>query len=73
MVDLRTDECGVDALVLNELAGELVDHASIGERWRAFDVHLLADLLKELVGRVGVKLLIWWELLPSLLLELRAV
>lgn len=54
---------------LNELSGELVDHPRIGERRRAFDIHLLANLLEERICRIGMKLLVRRELLSGCALE----
>lgn len=67
-----TDECWVDTSLFNELAGELVDHTSVGERWRAFNVRLLEDFLKEGVCFIGMEFLRWRELLSSRLLQLGA-
>jgi hypothetical protein len=57
-------------LLLNVLADQLVDHAGVGQRRRALDLHLLEDLLQELVGLVGVQLVSRGEGLAGSLLEL---
>lgn len=59
------DEGRVDAGRLDELARQLVDHARVGERRRALDVHLLAQPLQELVGLLGVQLIVRRELLAG--------
>ncbi|GKT46492.1 uncharacterized protein ColSpa_06674 [Colletotrichum spaethianum] len=70
--DLRVaeDEGGVDTLLLDVLADELVDHAGVGEGRRALELHLLEDLLEELVGLGSVQLVGGGELLAGGLLEL---
>lgn len=63
------DEGGVDAGLLDELARELVNHASVGERWWALNTHLLAHSLEERIRLVGVELLAGRELLAGGFLE----
>lgn len=65
-----TNESWIDAGAFNELARELVNHAGIGKRRRALDVHLLAELLQELIRLLRVKLLVGRELLARGLLKL---
>jgi len=62
-----SDEGGRDALGLNEVANELVEQASVGERRTALDAVLLALHLEELVGLSGAK--VRGELDAELLLE----
>ena len=72
MALLLTDKCWVDASVLDELSGELVNHPRVGEWRRAFDLHLLANALEELVRLIGVKFVIWGKLLSGSALKLGA-
>jgi hypothetical protein len=65
------DECGVDALLLDELANEGVEHAGVGERGCALDASLLEHALQELVELVGVHGVASRELLTAGLLERR--
>jgi hypothetical protein len=66
---VSSDEGGVDTLLLNELSDELVEHTCVGLRGRTVDLVGLKDLLQELVGLLGVKLVSGRELLSSSLLK----
>jgi hypothetical protein len=68
---ILTNKGRVDASVLDELSGEFVNHARIGEWRRAFDVHLLANLLQKFVGLVRVEFLEGRKLLSCSPFELR--
>lgn len=54
---------------LKELAGEGIDHASVGQRRVALDTSLLENVLEENIGLVGVQLVSGRELLAGELLE----
>ena len=66
-----SDECGVDAFLLDELANKSVEHTGVGERWCALDTSLLEHALQELVELIGVHGVAWRELLTASLLERR--
>jgi hypothetical protein len=65
------DECGVDALLLDEFANKSVEHAGVGERGCALDASLLEHALQELVELVGVHGVASRELLTASLLKRR--
>ncbi|CAF3599373.1 unnamed protein product [Fusarium graminearum] len=69
--DLRvaSDERRVDTLLLDELANQLVNHAGVSQRRCALQVHLLKDILEELVGLLSVELVTRRKLLASSLLK----
>jgi len=68
---VASDECGVDALLLDELANESVEHAGVSERGCALDASLLEHALQELVEVVGVHGVTRRELLTASLLKRR--
>ena len=65
------DERRIDTFLFDEFADKLVDYASVGLRWGAFDFHFLEDALEEFVSFFGVELVAGRELFAGRLFERR--
>lgn len=69
---IRTnDEGRVDGGLFNVLSDKLIDHSCVGAGFRALNLHLVENVLEELVGLGGVQLVRGRELLAGGLLKRR--
>lgn len=68
---MASDKRRIDTRVLDELANQLVQHASISQRWRAHYLHLLQHLLEKSARFWTVKLVPGRELFTTSLFQSR--